>query len=130
MPAPGVRAGSGGARGELGGVTLFDVFSKREADGTGLPNQASDDELLAWGIDLRTAPEDGEVSLEPGRPRRRPLRAEPDVRPPRRVLVASPDAAPPVVELPTASLPVRTRREPLRARPLGAAPAAHHLRTR
>jgi hypothetical protein len=85
-------------------VTLFDVFSKREADDTGLPKQASDAELLAWSDHIRSLPTDDDdfvvLDLRPvERPplRRAPLVATP--QPPRRVLRARPLMASPLAQL-------------------------------
>ncbi len=63
-------------------MALFELFSKREADDTGLPDQASDSELLAWGLDLRALPEaddDGDIviDLRPKHAAPRPLVAAP-----------------------------------------------------
>jgi len=84
-------------------VTLFDVFSKREADDTGLPKQATDAELLAWGDQIRsiTEPDDDVVvdlrTVEPLPLRRAPLVAAPP--PVRRVLRARPLVAAPATQL-------------------------------
>ena len=84
-------------------MTLFDVFSKREADDTGLPRQATDAELLAWSDQIRSINEpddDVVVDLRPVAPlplRRAPLLAPP--QPPRRVLRARPLVAAPPTQL-------------------------------
>jgi hypothetical protein len=65
-------------------VSLFDVFSRRgDQDDVGLPSQASDAELLAWGTQLG----------DDRRPARRvPLRAAPvSAKRRRRPLVAADD---------------------------------------
>jgi hypothetical protein len=88
MPAPGVAAGVAGVGVEPLSVSLFDVFSRRDdGDDVGLPRQASDAELLAWGTRLGHGLEDDRAS------RRTPLRAAPSgeaAHPRRRPLVADP----------------------------------------
>ena len=87
-------------------MTLFDVFSKREAGDSGLPRPATDDELLAWSDHIRSIAsgpdEDVVVDLRPVPPkqvRRAPLVAAPEPAQPRRVVRARPLVAAPHPQL-------------------------------
>ena len=85
-------------------MTLFDVFSKREAGDTGLPQQVSDEELLSWGLEIQRLPDSDDIVIDlrsaaapPRHAARRPLVAAPE--PPRRALRARPLIAAPVTQL-------------------------------
>ncbi|HEY9557852.1 MAG TPA: hypothetical protein VIR58_14030 [Acidimicrobiales bacterium] len=85
-------------------MTLFDVLTKREAEDTGLPKQASDAELLAWSQEIRRLPDPADdimvIDYQAPRPaRRRLVAAAPQPSPPRRVLRARPLVASPATEL-------------------------------
>jgi hypothetical protein len=87
-------------------VTLFDVFSKREAGDSGLPRPATDDELLAWSDQIRSVAPDPDEDLvldlraaPAKRVRRAPLVAAPEPAQPRRVVRARPLVAAPHPQL-------------------------------
>ena len=87
-------------------MTLFDVFSKREAGDLGLPEQVSDDDLLAWSEEIRSLPTDPDHEL---------LVLGPAPMPAGLHLARRPLQATVTPEVPR-------RRPPLRARPLIAEP--------